>query len=466
MSRVTTLARIGPLVAVMLLTAATAHAQSPTNDELNAQFDAYVKARWIAMIAEAAAADKLPIIMERRLGGSVADRTAAYQRVITALQKDEALNNFFDEAYVQRLINERAEARMPVTVNGGTTNPASAMATEKSGATSLVALATDLSSLVRADKSAVSINISGLALVSAKNPNVYSSIAAYQDHAFARRFSGTVVFGAKIPEKEITGLSSLPTFDTLLDAFAWDVKVRVWGDKDIRSGRWTDATVRRAGLLGQMSAVLGSWVLAPQPGLKPDEEVKLLVEERNVLLPLLGEAVRTEVSGILARVARSPQLALKVAGTHLTKEEGKNKYSASALFDIGMGPADFTANAQYAVTDDVRLGLRRLFQVKAWTLAASLTAHLAPDAIIRGRSIDWNTGFSASIFQDAESLPVAADNTWKLTSSIEIPVAGGGRIPVAIVYSNDPNALVKQNYVSGQIGLSYDFSALKQILKK
>ena len=467
MTRTRTAAQVAvTLAALLATTATTAMAQSLSNAEIDAQFDALIKARWSAQIAAIAAETKLPVVMERRLGGSAVERAAAYKRIVTTLQNDQTLDDFFDETYVQRLVNERAEARMPVTVNGGTTNPAAASATEKSGATSLIALATDLSSAVRSDKSAVSISISALALVSAANPDVYSSIAAYQSHGFARRFSGTVVFGAKIPEKEITGLSSIPTFDTLLDAFAWDVKVRVWGDKDIRSSRWTDATVRRAGMLAQMGAVLASWVLTPEPGLAATEAVKFLTEERALLLPLLGDATKTEVSSILARVARSPQLGVKVAGTHLTKETGKNKYTASALFDMGLGPADFTANAQYAITDDVRLGADQLFQVKAWTMAASLTAHLASDAIVKGRSIDWNTGFSATLFQDAQALPVAADNTWKLTSSVEIPVAGGGKIPVSIIYTNDPNALVKQNYVGGQIGLSYDFSALKEILKK
>jgi len=462
-----TSARVAVALAVLLVSApATALAQSLSNAEIDAQFDALIKATWSAQLAEIAATTKLPIVMDRRPGGSATERAAAYKRIITALQNDRSLEDLFDATYVQRLVNERAEARMPVTVNGGTTNPAAANATEKSGATSLAALASDFSSFVRADKSAVSISLSALALVSAADPNVYSSIAAYQSHGFARRFSGTVVFGAKIPEKEITGLSALPTFDTILDAFAWDVKVRVMGDKDIRSSRWTDATVRRAGMLVQMGAVLSSWVLAPEPGLQAEEEIGFLLEERTLLLPLLGEATRSEVSAILAQVARSAQLSMKVAGTHLTQEKGRNKYSATALFDMGLGPADLTANAQYAITDDVRLGADKLFQVKSWTIAASLTAHLAPDAIVRGRSIDWNTGFSRSIFQDAQKLPVAADNTWKLTSSIEFPVAGGGKIPVSVVYSNDPNALVKQNSVSGLIGLSYDFSALKEILKR
>jgi hypothetical protein len=34
---------------------------------------------------------------------------------------------------------------------------------------------------------------------------------------------------------------------------------------------------------------------------------------------------------------------------------------------------------------------------------------------------------------------------------------------VSVIYSNDPNAVSKERYVSGLIGLSYDFSALKQL---
>ena len=138
------------------------------------------------------------------------------------------------------------------------------------------------------------------------------------------------------------------------------------------------------------------------------------------------------------------------------------------ILDLYAHPAAWGTGVAWTLMDAAWDHLReaRFRRVKAWTMAASLTAHLAPDAIVKGRSIDWNTGFSATLFQDAEALPVAADNTWKLTSSVEIPVAGGGKIPVSIIYTNDPNALVKQNYVGGQIGLSYDFSALKAILKK
>ena len=67
------------------------------------------------------------------------------------------------------------------------------------------------------------------------------------------------------------------------------------------------------------------------------------------------------------------------------------------------------------------------------------------------------------MFQDAAALPVPAETTFKIFTRLDIPVRGGGRIPVTVIYSDDPNALIKQRFVSGQIGLSYDFSALKQL---
>ena len=102
-------------------------------------------------------------------------------------------------------------------------------------------------------------------------------------------------------------------------------------------------------MLAQMSAVLSSWVLAPEPGMKPEDEIKFLVEEQGLLLPLLGKPAKTEVSNILARVARSPQLAVKAAGTHLTKETGKNK-----IFSVGSirhGPRTRRLHRQRAVCD-------------------------------------------------------------------------------------------------------------------
>jgi hypothetical protein len=58
---------------------------------------------------------------------------------------------------------------------------------------------------------------------------------------------------------------------------------------------------------------------------------------------------------------------------------------------------------------------------------------------------------------------VPASNTWKVFSTFAFPIRGGGRIPVSVIYSNDPNAVAKERFVSGLIGISYDFSALKQL---
>ena len=74
--------------------------------------------------------------------------------------------------------------------------------------------------------------------------------------------------GARVPEKEITGISNLPDFDKIVDALSWDVKARVLGDKDPRSARWSPLTLVRTGLLVQKAALIVS--LAPTAGGRGD----------------------------------------------------------------------------------------------------------------------------------------------------------------------------------------------------
>ena len=132
---------------------------------------------------------------------------------------------------------------MAVSANAASTNPATAGLVERSGSTSLAALAADLSSLVSADKTAITLNLSALALVTLKDPELYSALANYQRHDLARRISGTIVTGARVPEKEITGISNLPDFDKIVDALSWDVKdassaTRIREVRDGRRSRW------------------------------------------------------------------------------------------------------------------------------------------------------------------------------------------------------------------------------------
>ena len=444
--------------ASIVLEAAPAMGQPASRAEIDAAIDARLKQQWEVHLTEAARDFGLTR-EDGRLAGPREAKVNAYTRVLERMQNDDDLLALFTPVYVQSLIDEEVESRVPTSVNATSTNPVTAGLPERSGSTSLAALAADLSSLLSADKTAISLNLSALAFVSLSDPELYSELANYQRHDFARRFSGTFVFGARIPETEITGLSNLPDFDKLVDAIAWDVKARVWGDKDPRSARWSPLTVRSGGLMTQKAAVLLSLVgVSPRAG----ESAVQALEDSLIVRELLNTRLGADVAQIKARIGRSPQLSVKTAGTHLTKEAGMTKYSVAALFDVGVGPADLTANAQYGVTDDTR-SAEQPFEIKAWTISAQVTSHLAPGGIVPGRTIDWNMGASSTIFQDAASLPVDAENTWKVFTSLDFPVRGGGKIPVSIVFSNDPNASGKQRFVSGQIGLNYDFSALKQL---
>ena len=166
---------------------------------------------------------------------------------------------------------------------------------------------------------------------------------------------------------------------------------------------------------------------------------------------------------IKRQASRSPQLSVKATGTHLTKEAGKNKYGGEVLFDAGLGPADLTLNLLYTVTDDVRLGADKLFQVKQWAFNSAITGKLAADALVPGSAIEWSSGVVANVFANKNQLPLPTKNTWKVFTTFDIPLSAAARIPFSVVYTNDANALVKTKYVSGQLGISYDFSALTKL---
>lgn len=470
---------IAAVVTAVALSPVPALAQTPpvpaSRQQAEKEADDIIKDVWQSTLAAVAKA-KGVTAQGLAVRGTVADRKALYQAAIDEM--DATLNARFaallrkfpdyaqqviDEhadLYVEQAINERFDERTPVSTNATSTNPLAAGLAERSGSPTLAALAADLTNgFLNADSSAVSLNLSALALVGLRDTRVYSSVAAYQQHSVARRISGTVVFGAKVPEKDITGLSNLPDFDKLLDVFVWNVKVRVLGDKDPRSERWF---VRNL-FLTQVAAVIPNSVAQ---SLVAQSLGGQGVEDNTSLTELMTAKLAGHMKALKATMARSGQLSITVAGTHLTKETGKNKYAVTAMYDQGIGPSDLTANVQYSVTDDVRLGAAQLFQTKIWTLNGAVTSHFAPDAVVAGRTVDLSVGASANLHSDRAALPVAAKHTWKITSSIEFPVKGGGKIPFSVIYTNDPNGLTKQKYVSGLVGFSYDFSALKELFKK
>lgn len=433
---------------------------------LNAQqnVDEEIKARWIAALADAqkrvSAAPETASAEEKR-----ATRREMYKTAIEKLALDDRLRRLEiadvslvteqtraeDRELVKQLRTQNVENKAAKSVDSRSTNPITSGLAERSGFSDFIALALNSNGFLNANENAVTLNLNALALYSLADPEVYSELYRYQQHSGIRRLSGSITFGAKVPEKQITGISGLPDAEKLLDVFAWNVKVRLMGDRDARSQRWYPLTLGRGGLRVQIAALV--------PTLVPVEDAALVAE---LMQADLGGVVRE----IKSRIARSAQLSFKTSGTHLTKEEGKNKYSGELLLDAGLGPkADLTANLLYSVVDDVSLGAEKAFKVKKWTFNASLTTHFGENAIVNGRAVDWNTGFAVNVFQDKGALPIPVDNTWKLFTTFEIPVADAAKVPLSLVFSNDPNALTKQKYVSGFVGVNYDFSALGKLFK-
>jgi hypothetical protein len=440
-------------------------AASPAAAQLND--NALIRKQWIAALQSVAPRHQLTVD-GTRLSGPQERKAAAYEEAVDIVEKDPVLLATIyadpnapeyhllvaekvreeDRKFIQQLKAAGAAETSAKSVNSRSSNPAAGLLTERSGFAELLAFALDAKNALSSNESAVSLNLNALALISLADPEVYSELYRYQQHSLLRRIGGTFVLGAKIPEKEITGLSNLPEFDKLLDVFVWDVKVRLWGNRDPRDQRWYPLTIGRGGFNNQLAAaVLGL----------------VGVQDEALVKPFLEAII--DPTAIKRRIARSPQLSFKATGTHLTKEVGKNKYSAALLFDAGLGKADVTANLLYSLTDDVSLGAENLFQVKLWTVNTSVTAKLAQDALVTGSAIEWSSGVVANLFAEKTAMPLPVKNTWKLFTSFDVPLNSAARIPFSVVYSNDPNALQKTKFVSGQVGVSYDFSALTKLFR-
>ncbi len=420
--------------------------------------DETIRARWLTTIG-AVAGPQGVTVQANGFQGTDEQKRDAYREAIGRLLQ-EPVRSTVDPAIIQQTVRAQdrrwiealrasgTESRVPKEVDSRSTNPVTRGLTERSGLTDLVALALNGQNVVSSDATAISLNLNALALVSLADPDVYSELYRYQQHAFARRFGGTVTLGSKIPEKELTGVSSLPDFDTLVDAVGWDVKVRLIGDKDPRSAEWYPLTIGRGADLNSIAAVVSS--LVP-------------IGDALLVSGLFQDALSHWLTDLKQRIARSAQLTGKISGTHLRNDSGKNKYTAALLFDVGVGATDVTANGTYAVTNDVSLGVDRLFAVKRFDFSAQVTSHLAGGAFATGRTADWSLGSTGTFFVDKASVPVPLQNTWKIFSTFDVPVGKAAKIPFSIIYSNDPNALEKSKYLSGFVGISYDFAAIGQL---
>jgi hypothetical protein len=291
-----------------------------------------------------------------RVDGDLARVRFAYAEAIDRLMAHGDMDVFYqpdarligeksrpsDQEWVARLVEARADEKSAKSLNAASTNPAAPRIAERSAFTDFLGLALDTRNIVSANETAVSLSLNALSMLGLDPNSVSSAPALYREHDALRRFGGTVTFGAKIPEGEITGLTGLPSAGTIFDVFAWDAKVRVLGDRDPRAKKWDDLMLGVLGGRGEISANL----IASVPA-----------ENRQLVADLLQEGLSRAIATVNARLRRSGQVTFKAAGQHLTKEHGKNRYTLAVLADQGLGSTtDLTVNAAYSMVDDVRLG--------------------------------------------------------------------------------------------------------------
>lgn len=452
-----TLALAGPPSAGSLPPAST-----PASDE--------VIARWIA--------DTDPLITsaidQARAtageGDTPEDRRRRYDRMLAVLMADPALDPVLAPPSsvlqalkeqqpnippAQRAAFERSVASEPSllarSVDAAATNPRRIGLVERSGLIDVVALALQGTNFVVADDSAVTLSLNAAALLKRVPPET-SDVEAYQRRGFLNRLGGSVTFGARIPEKEITGLTDLPPAERLFDVVVWDVKLRLIGDRDPRAERW-DRLLR--GELAGRSRVLArvrTHPAFPLQDAQADGPLALAVSEAHT-------AAAREAKGALAR---SWQVSVKASGQHLTTEKGKNKYSASLLADKGLGALDFTVNATYSVAQEVPAS-QAIVDLKTWTVAAGLTGTIWKEVLVAGVGTELSLTAEGT-FPDNEAGSPERKRIHKVDLAFRLPVSTTVRVPVSVTWTNDPNTLEKQRFFKGQIGINYDFGSLKKLL--
>lgn len=400
-----------------------------------------------------------------RLAGSPDERRIAYEELVRRLMTDPALSRLFeldlmplderpsisDQQWVAELAASGAGEKGAASSNAPGSNPAAPQAAERSGFTNLISLALDTKNILSANESAVTINVNALAALGLTS-TTRSAPSLYRDHGALRRLGGSFTFGAKIPEGEITGLTGLPSASTILDAIGWDLKVRVYGDRDPRAQRWYNVML---GYMGGLVELAANAVSSPAV-LRDDRPIV-----KNVFNDVVGQALR----GVNTRLSKSAQVSVKAAGQHLTKETGKNKYSVALLADKGFGDTDLTMNASYAVVDDVAVAPGSVVTLKTWSAAIALNHLVAHSALVEGRATELSFNAKIDVPVDDPVLAVTRKNVWRLVGKVSLPWGDAATIPVSVTFASDPNSLTKEKFVTGHVGVSYDFGALKSLFK-
>jgi hypothetical protein len=354
---------------------------------------------------------------------------------------------------LRRFVAVEPDSSAAQSLNAPLTNPGGNQVLERSGGTDLVALSADLKQLFSADKSAVTLHLSAFALLGGTNAGGNRGAQyVYGRHEGWRRLTGSVTFGAKLPEKEITGITGLPDAEKAFDAIAWDTKVRLIGDRDPRASHWYPLLLGR---LGTITEIVGRLPSSPA----------FDVQDVPLIPVVLDEALKRELDRANGQIANSLQVSVKFSGQHLTQEANRNKYVGAVMLDKGFNGVDLTANLTYSAADAPAMDATDPFKTKDWQYSVGLTGSILKNAVVTNRAVELSLALSGIVPLDDTAVPVDRKNIFKVNSTLSLPFQQKGKIPISITFSNDPNNVKKEKYVTGQIGVSYDLGAIWDAFK-
>ncbi len=404
-----------------------------------------LQAAWKRVAQDEPASARLAVVKEPNA------RQAVFETLLRKfLDADEFKDARLAELY--SVIDDLPESANATSTNASLTNPGTNQLMERSGLTNLLALSSDFKQLFKSDGTAVSLSLNAIAFFGRAKPDEGQSAPyRYAQHEAWRRLGGTITFGAKVPEKEITGISGLPDSDTLFDALSWDVKLRLVGDRDSRASRWAPLLIGKVFERQRFLVRLMTLELVDHT----DDEA-FLGAANAVLGAELGDAKDA--------IAKSLQISVKTAGVHLTKVNGKNKYTVATMLDKGFSGLDLTLNASYNIADSTN-ALTGAYSARDFQIVAGLTGSILKDALVSGRGAELTASVKAQLIKDGANATANRRNMFNVNATLSLPFQEQGKIPLSITWTNDPNNVTKQKYVSGQIGVSYDFGSIMRLLK-
>lgn len=345
--------------------------------------------------------------------------------------------------------------RLARSFDAAATNPRRVGLLERSGLTDLVSLAVQGSRLVSADDTAVTVNLSAAALLcKACRDKQRPAASRYRAAGALSRLGGSLTFGAKIPEKEITGFSGLPSAENLFDVLVWDVKLRLVGDRDPRSSKWDDIILGELGGLNGIRAITSS-----HPAVPPGDE-----RTGGPLLAAFHDQIERRYASAARRITGSLQVSVKFSGQHLTEQKGTNKYTGALMLDKGLGPFDGTLNVSYSAVQDVPKPTGLPVTLKQWKVAGGFVGTVWKDVIVPGRGAELAVSAEGLFPADGREVTLDRKIVYKGDVAFKFPLSKTLELPFSVTYTNDPNSLAKKRFVTGRIGINYDFGSLKRLV--